>query len=418
MEASSAMILAGGWGKRMGILCKHKAKVILPFAGNVRVIDFTLSNCIYSELRDIAVLTDCQRSAMAIYLRRWFGINDSSANVSALEPKGSSYLGTADAVYQNIEYVQSHGDHLILILAGDHVYKMDYRRMVAFHRRAAADVTVAVVTAPIGQAHRFGTVTTDATGRIVDFVEKPELPETNLVSMGIYVFNKQVLIERLIEDSELPNSPHDFGHSVLPEMVHRDRVFAYRFDGYWRDIGNPQAYYEANMELLAPELSLSLDGTRPVLTGSRQLPQARSQQDYVRNSLVSPGCTIKGRVVNSILSPGVWVEDKAEIRNSIIMANSFVGYHSVVDHCILDEGVNVGRLCYLGFEGSAVPEGHIVTLVGEGVTIPPLTAVCRNCKILPHVGPDDFTAKVIASNSIVSPKDTPALQTPGEGGIR
>lgn len=417
MEPSSAMILAGGWGQRMGILCKHKAKVILPFAGDVRVIDFTLSNCVYSGLRDIAIVTDCQRSAMAIYLRQWLSMHASSANISALEPKGNSYLGTADAIYQNLDYLQNHLSDLVLILAGDHIYKMDYGQMLAFHRNAAADVTVAVATVPIGQAHRFGIVTTDANGRIVDFVEKPELPGSNLVSMGIYVFNKMVLRDRLLEDAGRPNSPHDFGHAILPDMVKRDRVLAYEFDGYWRDIGNPLAYYEANMDLLAPQLSFSLDGTRPVLTTSSDLPERNSQQGHIQNSLISPGCTIKGRVIDSILSPGVWVEEKAEIRNSIVMANSFIGYHSVVDRCILDEGVNVGKFCYLGFEGSADPEGEILTLVGEGATIPPLTAICRNSKILPHVSPDDFTGKVIASNSVISPKDTRALQTLG-GGIR
>ncbi len=418
MEASAAMILAGGWGKRMGILCKNKAKVILPFAGNVRVIDFTLSNCVYSDLRDVAVLADCQRSAMVTYLRRWLSINGSSINIGALVPKAGSYLGTADAVYQNLDYVHNHGDDLVLILAGDHIYKMDYRQMVTFHRETAADVTVAVATVPIGQAHRFGTVTTDATGRIVNFVEKPELPETNLVSMGIYVFSKQLLIERLTQNAQLPISSHDFGHAILPDMVKRDKVLAYKFDGYWRDMGNPQAYYEANMEILAPKLSFSLDGSKPVLTGSRHSPEGNSQQGCIQNSLVSPGCTIKGRVLNSILSPGVWVEEKAEIRDSIVMANGFIGYHGVVDHCILDEGVNVGKFCCLGFESNTSPEGHTLTLVGEGATIPPFTAICRNCKVLPHVGPDDFTGKVIPSNSVVSPKETPTLQTQGEGGIR
>jgi glucose-1-phosphate adenylyltransferase len=402
----------------MGILCKQKAKVILPFAGNVRLIDFTLSNCMYSELKEIAVLTDCQPSALALYLRRWLSINRSSVNISALEPKEGSYLGTADAVYQNVEYMQNHGDDLVLILAGDHIYKMDYRRMLAFHRQAEADVTVAVSRVPIGQAHRFGTVTKDANDRIVDFAEKPEVPESNVVSMGVYIFNKQLLIDRLTEDARLPNSPHDFGHIILPQMVKRHRVLAYEFDGYWRDTGNPQAYYDANMELVAPKLSFSLDGTRPVLTACGHLPEANSQQGYVQDSLISSGCTIRGRVVNSILSPGVWVEEEAEIRDSILMANSFISYHSVVDHCILDEGVNVGKFCCLGFEGSADPEGLTLTLVGEGVTIPSFTAVCRNCKILPHVGPDDFTAKVVVSNSVVSHKEARTSQTQGEVGIR
>jgi glucose-1-phosphate adenylyltransferase len=419
VEEVSAMILAGGQGKRMGIFCRNRAKPGLPFAGNTRVIDFTLSNCIYSQLSEIAILIDYQRSNIATYLKSWSLTNGNSANINVFEPRDGSYRGTADAVYQNIEYLENHGDDL-MVLAGDHIYKMDYRKMLAFHRQMRADATVAVVPVPIEQANRFGIVTTDGNERIVDFEEKPELPQGNLVSMGIYVFNKQVLIERLIEDAEIPNSPHDFGHAILPGMVNRDNVFAYKFDGYWRDIGNPQAYYEANMELILSKPSFSLDGTLPVLSASEHLPQPRkSQQASIENSLVSPGCVIKGRVENSILSPGVWVEEKAEVRNSIVMANCFIGYHSVVDCCILDEGVNVGKFCYLGFEGEMAVSGGTdipwtgrLTVLGEGATVPPLTAICHNCKILPNVGPADFAGKVVPPNSVISPRHvTDQLQT-------
>lgn len=424
MESVLAMILAGGQGKRMGILCRNRAKPSLPFAGNTRVIDFTLSNCIYSKLSEIAILTDYQRSNIATYLQSWFLMNGNSGKITVLEPRDGSYLGTADVVYQNLEYVQAHGDDLVLILAGDHIYKMEYQKMLAFHRQTRADATVAVIPIPLEQANRFGIVATDSDERILDFEEKPELPQGNLASMGIYVFNKQLLIERLIEDAEIHNSPHDFGHSILPSMLNRDKLFAYRFASYWRDIGNPQAYYEANMELLMPKPSFSLDGTRPVLSVFNHLPQPRrSQHGSIENSLISPGCVIKGRVENSILSPGVWVEEKAEVRNSIVMANSFIGYHSVVDHCILDEGVNVGKFCYLGFEGemavngcTAIPDTGRLTVLGEGATVPPLTAICRNCKILPNVRPDDFTGKVVSPNSVISPRhETDQLQTNMKG---
>ncbi len=404
MEPALAMILAGGYGRRMGILCQHRAKPILPFAGNSRVIDCTLSNCLNSQVQDIAVVADYQRSAVAIYLRSWFLANGTSRNISVLEPRDSSYLGTADAVYQNLKYVENHGDDTIMVLAGDHIYKMDYRKMLAFHQQMGADVTVGVVRVPTEEAHRFGIVTTDGKA-IVDFVEKPAMPQSNLVSMGIYVFNKQVLMKRLIEDAALQHSPHDFGHAILPGMVNRDKVYAYNFDGYWRDIGNPEAYYEANMELLLPELRFSLDGTWPILTETNCLPQpSKFQQGSIKNSLVSPGCVIKGRVENSIISSNVWVEERAEVRNSIVMTNSFIGYHSVVDHCILDEGVDIGKFCYLGLGGAAPLRKMSVTVVGEGVTVPPYTAIGCNCKIVPNVGPDDFTDKVVSSNSVLSPR--------------
>jgi glucose-1-phosphate adenylyltransferase len=254
-------------------------------------------------------------------------------------------------------------------------------------------------------AHRFGIVTTDKDERIIDFVEKPESPQSNLVSMGIYVFNKRVLMERLIEDAALAYSPHDFGHAILPSIVNRDRIFAYRFDGYWRDIGNPQAYYEANMELLLPKPSFSLDGARPVLTESSHLAAPkRSQKGSIENSLVSPGCTIKGRVENSILSPGVWVGEEAVVRDSVIMKDTFIDYHSIIDQCVLDEKVNVGKYCYLGIGGTVTSGKWSITVVGEGVAVPPHTAVGRNCKILPHIGSSDFTGKVVLSNSVLSPK--------------
>jgi glucose-1-phosphate adenylyltransferase len=349
---------------------------------------------------------------MTIYLRSWFLVNGNSGNISVLEPRNGSYLGTADAVYQNLGYIENHSADLVMVLAGDHIYKMDYRKMLAFHRQMGADATAGVIPVPIEEAYRFGIVTADGNGEIVDFVEKPRNPQSNLVSMGIYIFNKQILIERLIEDAALPNSPHDFGHAIMPSMVRQDKVFAYEFDGYWQDIGTPEAYYEANMGLLCPKPSFSLDGKWPVLIERNHLSPARkTQRGIVENSLVSPGCTIKGRVENSILLPGVWVDEEAEVRNSIVLANSFIGYHSVVDHCILDEGVNVGKLCYLGFGGTVTPEIWRVTVVGEGVTVPPHTAICHNCKILPHVGPGDFSGKVVPSNSVISPGQFTGLRT-------
>jgi glucose-1-phosphate adenylyltransferase len=234
----------------MGILCQHRPKPNLPFAGIARVIDFTLSNCIHSEITDIAVLTDYQRTNLTTYLSGWRCRNVGSHGIRILEPSNGSYLGTADAVYQSTGYLEQTSSDLVLVLAGDHIYQMDYRKMLVYHRQRGADVTVAVISVPIEQARRFGVVTTDDGGQITDFVEKPELPQGNLVSMGIYVFDKQTLVERLIEDAALPHSPHDFGHAVLPYMVERDRVVAYEYHGYWKDIGTPQAYYEANMELL------------------------------------------------------------------------------------------------------------------------------------------------------------------------
>lgn len=402
MDNILAMILAGGREKRMGIICQHKAKPALTFAGAVRVLDFTLSNCVHSLVSDIAVLTDFQRNIMAGYLKRWATTNGGAVNFHVLEPGRGSYLGTADAVYQNIDFLEKDASDLVMVLAGDHIYKMDYQRMAAYHRRTGADATVAVVSVPLEEAYRFGIVTVDGRVKITGFEEKPEIPRGNLASMGIYIFNKRVLIKRLIEDAALSDSPHDFGQAVIPDMIKRDQVAAYKFSGYWRDIGTLQAYYDSNMELLPQKSSFSFNGTRTVLTVPNPASPPRiSRQGSVQNSLVGLGCVIKGRVENSVLSPGVRVEEEAVVRNSVIMANASVGYHSVIDSCILGESVEVGRLCYLGFGGNVIPGEWEVTVLGDGVTVPPHTAIGRNCMILPHSGPDDFLRKVVPANSIV-----------------
>ncbi len=403
MDTTLTLILAGGRCKRMEVFCRHKAKSALSLAGNLRVIDFTLSNCINSNCKHIAALIDYHRISMAMYLSHWYGSNGSSRNLHLLEPKYGIYQGNADAVYQNIDYLRRTTADLVLVLAADMIYKMDYSKLIAYHRQSGADVTICTTTVPIEQAGRFGVVTVDNNSRVTSFLEKPEIPQSNLVSMCIYAFNKQLLVERLVDDAAIASSPHDFGHAILPRMVRQNNVGSFHFDGYWRDIETPQVYFEANMDLLPGAPALLINDDWPVLPEPIHLEQSRIlAKGSVQNSIVSPGCVIKGQVLDSVLSPGVWVEEEAVVRDSVIMANSFIGYHSVVDHCMLSEGVNVGRLCYLGFGGSVVP-GEGVTVLGDQVTVPPHTAVGRNCKIMPHTGLTDFTRKVIPSDSVISP---------------
>ena len=400
-----AMVLAGGRGSRMDILCNVRPKPAISFAGGFRVIDFSLSNCIHSGITDIAVLTDYQRSNMADYLSRWRRANASTQQFDVLEPKKVCYLGTADAVYQNIDYLRSSDADAVLVLAGDHVYKMNYRMMAAFHEQAGADVTVGVVTVPIEETYRFGTVKLDADSRITEFIEKSKESWSNLASMGIYIFNKQVLIDRLTEDAARPGSPHDFGYAILPEMVHRDNVFAYRFDGYWQDIGTRDTYYAANMELLGSEPSFSLDSDWHILTEEPELALMKKvNRGLVKNSLVSEGCVIRGEVQNSILSPEVHIEEKAIVRDSILMPGVSVGYHTIVDRCILDENVNISRYCYIGFDAGFPNGGREITVVGKGTVVPSHTAIGRNCTIMPHVSPGDFKGNVVLSGTTLAPR--------------
>jgi glucose-1-phosphate adenylyltransferase len=405
MPRQIAMILAGGRGKRMGFFSEERPKPALPFAGKLRVIDFSLSNCVHSQIDNIAVLVDYQRSQMSEYLEQWNLANNAVTKLDILEPVSGSYQGTADAIYQNLGYLKRADLEKMLVLAGDQVYKMDYRKMLAFHDEVKADVTVGVVRVPIAQAHRFGTIKVDPQGKITDFIEKSSMPQSNLASMGIYVFNHNVLTERLIEDAAIASSPHDFGYTIIPRMVKKDKVYAFEFEGYWQDIGTIEAYYWANMEFTRDNPSFSLDGSRPILTAyqNSSLPTI-SPQASVKNSLISPGCVVNGTVENSILSPGVRIENEAMVENSILMANVHIGYHSIINRCILDDGVNVGKFCYLGFRPDLTSGDEGITVVGKEVIVPQHVAIGHNCKILPRVQPADFIGAAVTSNSIIAPR--------------
>jgi glucose-1-phosphate adenylyltransferase len=400
MKRTLALILAGGRGKRMDILCSHRPKPALPFAGNFRVVDFSLSNCIHSGIADIGVLIDYQRKAMAEYLGEWHASNGNATRLRVLPPTLGSYLGTADAVYQNLKYLESQAADTVLVLAGDHVYKMDYRRIVAFHRILNADVTVGVVRVPSEETHRFGTVSVDNESRIREFVEKSSRPRGTLASMGIYVFKKELLMRRLSEDAADSGSAHDFGYAVLPRMVSRDRVYAYDFDGYWQDIGTMDAYYEANMELLEEHPGYSLDNDWPVFCESPILPvHVRTPEANITNSLISPGCVIKGTVENSVLSPGVRVDEHAVVKDSILMPRVTVGFHSVVSRCILEEGVHVGRFCYIGFGAGPMPGKRGITVLGSDLSIPDRTAIGRDCKVSNGAERSAFKAGIVPSGT-------------------
>lgn len=399
-----AVILAGGRGQRMDLLCHWRAKPLIPFAGRFRIIDFTLSNCLHSGISNIAVLVDYERKTIADYLADgapWMA--QKQGNFQILAPGVNSYKGTADAVYQNLNILDKQESDLVLILAADHVYKMDYQKMADFHRKEGAEVTIGVVSVPIEEANRFGTVIVGSGGRIVDFVEKPQIPKSSLVSMGIYIFNKEVLLECLRDDASDSCSVHDFGHAVIPRMVKQKKVFAYKFFDYWQDIGTVEAYYRSNIELTHEFPAITMNTKWSVITRDAALiPPRISEQHLVKHSLVSPGCVVRGKVENSVLSSGVRVEENAVVRNSIIMGNVTIDEHSVVDRSILDEQVKVGKFCYVGFGNSLIPGDWDITVLGNRVVVPPHTAIGRKCKIMPNLGLLDFTTNVIASGTVLS----------------
>jgi glucose-1-phosphate adenylyltransferase len=374
MGRTAAMILAGGQGKRMGILCNQTPKPALPFGGKFRVMDFSLSNCLQSGIDNIAAVTDYQQSSMADYLTRWSSENARSnrSELSILEPRNGHYLGTADAVYQNLLYLIDNQVETVLVLAADHIYKMDYQELLTFHSAEQADVTVGVLPVELKDAVRFGSVKLDAENRILDFAEKAASPLSNLVSMGIYAFRVPALFRRLQEDAGMLGSAHDFGYSIIPGMVRKDKAFAFRFNGYWRDIGTTEAYYAANMDYLHQGPS---NGSLEILPtfgdGKAQSGALKAYSgEKIRNSLISPGCLIRGVVENSILSPGVVVEEHAVVKNSILMDNVFIADHSRVESAIIGKRANVSRYCRIG-EPDSFQGSKVVAVVGEDAVVLP-----------------------------------------------
>lgn len=398
MERMTAAILAGGKGTRMDIFCQVRPKPVLLFAGKYRFIDFCLSNCIHSQIKDVAVFADYKRDQLVNYVKDWGNENSRKTNIDILSPdRNGFYSGTANAIYQQLDYFQKNAADKVLIMPSDHAYKMDYRKMLAFHEMSKADVTVGVVPVPLEEAHRFGTLTLGKNGYVTEYVEKPDEPRSNLVSMGVYIFNKDVLVKRLIEDAGLAASLHDFGYSIIPGMVGKDRVYAYQFKDFWRDIGTIESYFDTSMELAGNKLPFILDGNWPILTCDNNEPVKKYSGGIIENSIVSPGCVIKGRVENSILSPGVQVDEQAVVKNSILMSNVTVGLHSVVDHCIADEEANIGEFSYVGF-GSDRNGMSEHTLVGKGASISSHTAVARGCKIMPFSNPTESLKKVYVND--------------------
>lgn len=400
------MIMAGGEGERLSVLSRERAKPAVPFGGKYRIIDFTLSNCVNSDIFDVAVLTQYRPHSLNdhIGIGRPWDLDRSHRGVRLMQPflghaASDWYRGTADAVYQNLPFVTKGHDEVILILAGDHVYRMDYRRMLAFHEQTHADVTVAAVEVPVAEASRFGSLVVNGEDRIVGFDEKPAEPRSNLISMGIYLFEKEVLAERLAEDAADESSHHDFGRDIVPNMVQQDRLFAYRFDGYWRDVGTVEAYWQASLGLVddPPEFDL-YDPEWVIHTRSEERPPARMLNNAeVSRSLISNGCTIYGQVEHSVLSPGVVVEAGAVVRDSILMTDTLVRAGALIDHSVLDKEILVDAGCVVGFGEANVPNrlepqrlDSGITVIGKRAVLPPGLRVGRNVMIDAGVTTADF----------------------------
>jgi len=377
-EKILTLVLAGGKGERLYPLTRDRAKPSVPFGGTYRIIDFTLSNAINSELRKIYVLIQYKSYSLQRHIREGWNIfsRELGEFVDVLPAQmriGTDwYLGTADSVFQNIYFLNQEKPDMVLILSGDHVYKMDYRRIIEFHKKNNADLTVSVFESPVKEAKRFGVVEINQNNEIQGFEEKPETPKPSpnnpdvcLISMGIYLFNTETLIRRIVEDAKKPESTHDFGKDVIPSTIGKDRVFAFPFidenkkeTKYWRDIGTIEAYYEANMDLVNIEPVLNLyDSQWPIRTFQEQLPPVKTVFSFgertgmILDSIVSGGCIISGgKVIRSVLSPWVRINSYADVSESILLNNVNIGRYCKIRKTIIDKNVVVPQETIIGYD--------------------------------------------------------------------
>ncbi len=403
-----AMILAGGAGTRLTVLSERRAKPAVPFAGRYRIIDFTLSNCVNSGIYTVGVLTQYLPHSLIrhIGIGRPWDLDRSRGGVHILQPyqgRGRQwwYSGTADAIYQNLNFIAEQKADTVLILSGDHIYKMDYRPLLQLHRDKGADLTVAVMNVPLEETHRFGILSVNRQGRVLEFHEKPKTRDKGtLANMGIYVFNAAVLAERL-KELHTQHEDLDFGKHVIPAMVARgDKVYTYQFDGYWVDVGTVAAYWETSMELLDPESPLKLyDRSWVIHTRSYERPAAKlGPQARVSQSMVCNGCVVRGEVIRSVLSPGVYVSPGAVVRESVVMNDTWIGPGAVLDRVIVDKEVVIGAGAHVGWgEDLDVPNAKEpdklntgITVVGKAAHIPPNIRIGRNVLLHPGVDEDAF----------------------------
>jgi len=370
-----AMILAGGQGSRLGSLTKKIAKPAVPFGGKYRIIDFPLSNCHNSGIDTVGVLTQYQPLALHSYIgigSPW-DLDRRDGGVFLLPPyareKGAEwYKGTADAIYQNINFIDMMNPSYVLVLSGDHIYNMDYSLMLEHHKSKKAEVTISVIEVPWHEASRFGIMSVGESGRVTEFVEKPKEPKSNLASMGIYIFNWRLLRKTLEEDSKNLRSSHDFGKDVIPKLLAADhRLSAYYFKGYWKDVGTVESFWEANMDLLKdePELDLYNPNWRVYSVNATRPPHFVGSTGKVTRSLISEGCSIFGEVDNSVIFPGVHIAEGVQIKDSILMPYVNIGAHAQIYRSIIGRKsvVEMG-----GLIGNAMSKN--ITVVEENIVIP------------------------------------------------
>ena len=388
-KQSIAMLLAGGQGSRLRVLTKNLAKPAVPFGGQYRIIDFSLSNCVNSGIDTVGVLTQYKPQLLNSYV----GIGTSwdllcqNGGLSILPPYigedgGSWYKGTAHAVYQNMSFIEKHRPENVLILSGDHIYKMDYSKMLEYHQAKKASITIAVVEVPRDEASRFGIMSTNEDGRIIEFEEKPQDPKSNLASMGVYVFNTECLKSYLEKDVRDPESVNDFGKNVIPRMLReKERMYAYAFGGYWKDVGTIESYWKASMDILDDKTPLNIfDKNWGIYSLNSSLPpQYVASTARIKNAMIAEGCLISGEVENSIVFPGAVMEKGSRVKDSVIMSNVKISGNVKIEKAIIGENTEVGEGSIIGGEFSAEEYSAASSKVD-----PKITVVEDNLQLAPH----------------------------------
>ena len=412
-----AMLLAGGQGSRLGVLTRKVAKPAVAYGGRYRIIDFPLSNCINSGVDTVGVLTQYQplRLNQHIGIGIPWDLDKKNGGVTILAPhvkvgdSGEWFNGTANAIYQNIDFIDNNDPEYVVILSGDHIYKMDYSEMLRFHKEKGAAATIAVMEVPMDEASRFGIMNTEEGDKNYENEAKPANPKSNLASMGIYIFTWDRLREALIEDNSIhPDS--DFGKHIIPKMLEEGQpMYAWRFQGYWKDVGTIQSYWESNMDLIRtlPEFNLYEDFWKIYTNSDHQPPQYTAADAKVEESLLSDGCEVYGEVYRSILGPGVVVEKGAVVKDSIIMAETKIGEGSLIDKCVIDEKCKIGKNVQMGV-GEDVPNELKPAIYNTGITVMGMNSIVpdgvvmgKNCVISGETVAADYPDGKLASGKSV-----------------
>lgn len=375
------MLLAGGQGTRLYVLTKEVAKPAVPFGGKYRIIDFPLSNCVNSGIDTVGVLTQYRPLELNSYIgngQPW-DLDRMNGGVYILPPyvkdkEGQWYKGTANAIYQNINFIERYDPEYVLVLSGDHIYKMDYSKMLAFHKEKNADATIAVLDVPVEEASRFGIMNTNADDSIYEFEEKPKHPKSTKASMGIYIFNWKKLREYLINDEKDPQSSNDFGKNIIPSMLNNgERLFAYQFDGYWKDVGTIDSLWEANMDLLNPKVNINLSGDqwRIYARNEPHLPHFIREKADIAESLITEGCDINGKLWYTVLFSGVTVEEGAELNSAVVMKNTVIKKGAIVKYAIIAEDAVIEEGAVVGDDpcNYSDPSEWGIAVVGRGAVV-------------------------------------------------